>query len=529
MDYINAPFITRYATGGMIATTDHLASAAGLTMLTAGGNAVDMAIAANAVLTVIAQHQCGMGGDLFVIVHIDGQAQPHVLNASGRSGSGADAEALRAAGHARMPLRQEIRTVTVPGCVDGWLTLHRRFGSLPLDKVLAPAIHLAARGFPAGQSLVPRIELIGGLPGADDYQHVRRAGDLIKRPGVARVLRAIITDGRTGFYGGEFGSGLLALGAGEFTQDDLSAPISEWVEPLGVRAWEHDIWTVPPNSQGYLALAASRIAEKVDIPTDPTDPVWAHRLIESVRQASFDRQTTLHEHADGAFLVSEARLAPRRDRIRDDAVASVNVPGGDGDTNYLCAVDGHGMSVSLIQSNAHGFGSHLVEPNTRVFLHNRGIGFSLESGHPAEYKPNARPPHTLAPLMVTTPGGDVKLVVGTMGADSQPQVLLQLLARVLVAGQDPATAIAAGRWTLVGPGTPHEPFDTWDDPDNGRLKLEGHTPTTWDHDLRGRGHRVERTETFDSGYGHAHMILSDRGVFGGASDPRALTAVALGI
>ncbi len=401
------PFETHYATNGMVCSVDHVASAAGVAMLRAGGSAADAAVATSAVLAVTAPHMCGLGGDLFALV-FDSTGPPVALNASGRAGSGADAARLRADGHQRMPRRGDIRSVPVPGCVDGWLALHDRFGRLPLVDVLEPARRLADDGFAVSPLLSLAALLVeGGAGEGTDLLLGGRpdAGAIRRRPGTARALADIARSGRAGFYEGAFGEGLLALGDGEYVTDDLGTPLADWVTPISARAWEHDVWTVPPNSQGYLALSASAIAAGLDLPDDPDDPDWAHLLVESAKQASFDRNSRLWEHADGAALLDPADLAARRAAIDPRRASDLTAPTDDGGTIFLCAADASGMGVSLIQSNAADFGAHLVEPNTGTFLHNRGIGFSLLPGHPAEYGPGRRPPSTLSPTLVTDPRG----------------------------------------------------------------------------------------------------------------------------
>ncbi|MDQ1445679.1 MAG: gamma-glutamyltranspeptidase / glutathione hydrolase [Acidimicrobiaceae bacterium] len=525
------PFETCRAPRGMVCAVDHLAAGAGLAMLRAGGSAADAAVAASAVLAVTTQHMCGMGGDLFALVSIRDAAMPAALNASGRAGSGADPERLRAAGHTQMPFRDNIHVTPVPGCVDGWLALHERFGRLALADVLEPARSYAAKGFPASPLLAAAVALVAKLPDAADYVgHGRRVevGDVVRRPGVARALDAIVAHGRSGFYEGEFGEGLLALGRGEYTAHDLGTVQADWVEPIAVDAWNRRVWTIPPNSQGYLTLAGAWIASGLDLPGDPDDVRWAHLTIEAARQAAFDRLDVLHEHAGGPGLVAPERLAPRRAAISPDGAARLGRPDPaqrPGGTIYLCAVDEDGMGVSLIQSNASGWGSHVIEPNTRIFLQNRGVGFSLQPGHPAEYGPGRRPPHTLSPALVTSPSGALDMVIGTMGGDGQPQTLLQLLARLLHAGQSPAEAMAAGRWVLTGGATG---FDTWVDRGRVRVAVEGHAPASWDDGLRTLGHDAMRVDAFSHQFGHAHVIRVEDGRLAGAADPRARTGAAVG-
>ncbi|MET9336428.1 gamma-glutamyltransferase [Nonomuraea sp. NPDC003804] len=516
---------TRYARSGMVCSVDHLASAAGLTMLDRGGSAADAAIATNAVLTVTAPHMCGLGGDLFALVHEGGGGQApggagsrvSALNASGRAGSGADPDRLRAEGHTRMPHHHDIRSVPVPGCVDGWLALHSRYGRLPLGTVLAPAVELAAGGFPVSPLLAP----IASTVGHPDFAGGFTPGQVMTRRGVARTLEAIAGSGREGFYQGEFGQGLLKLGAGEYTDDDLAEPLADWVEPLRVPAFGHQVWSMPPNSQGYLLLLSLGIVDGLDLPAAPDDPLWAHLLGEAARIAGHDRLALLHEHAED--LVSTAEIERRRALV--DPAARLTVPGltAEGDTTYLCAVDGDGMGVSLIQSNASGFGSLLVEPSTGINLHNRGIGFSLTPGHPAEYGPGRRPPHTLTPALVTRPDGSLRAVVGTMGGDAQPQILLQVITRLLRHGQTPGEAIGAPRWRLATGGTG---FDTWDAPDTTVMELE--EGAGWADGLATLGHPVAG-RPYGTGFGHAHLIdVLPGGGLAGAADPRALIGAAIG-
>lgn len=506
----------------MVCSIDHLAGGAGIAMLRAGGSAADAAVAASAVLAVTSQHMCGMGGDLWALVHFaDGEA-PAALNASGRAGSGADPERLRAEGFTDMPFRGDARSIPVPGCVDGWVALSERFGRLPLAQVLSPAIALAEHGFPIGPQCAAATEQLQDVPNTDDYlaDGVPVPGTRILRPGVGAALRAVADGGRTAHYEGEFGAALIEFGAGEYTEDDLRNVNADWVDPVSVEAFGHRLWTVPPNSQGYLSLAGAWIADQLDLPTDTADPLFSHLLIEAAKQAGFDRPDVLHEHADGAQLVSPERLSPRAAAISRDAVSPIGGHTSDGDTIYLNAVDADRMGVSLIQSNASGWGALAFLPGSRISLHNRGLGFSTIEGHPAEYGPGRRPPHTLAPALVQTLTGALRTVIGTMGGDSQPQVVLQMLARLLHAGEDPGRTVAAGRWRLAG--TNPTGFHTWADPDELRVQVEGHADVS-DGELEALGHRVRRIDPHHSAFGHAHLIDIQGDVLAGASDPRALT------
>lgn len=520
---------TTYGPGGMVCSVDHLASSAGAQVLAAGGTASDAAIATSAVLAVTTPHMCGVGGDLFALVHRpDAPGPPEALDAAGRAGSGADADRLRAEGHTVMPFTGDVRAATVPGCVDGWCALHERHGRLPLADLLAPARRLAEDGFPASPLLVFTLDRIAGVEGCDELTTIRPpVGGRVLRPDLARTLAAVAEGGRDGFYRGDFGRALVDVGAGLYDEADLAVPGATWVAPVGRRVWGHDVWTVPPVSQGYLTVLAAAIVEAVagaDLPA-PGSAEWAHLLVEATRLASSDRPAVLFDGADGNTLVADAVVAERAARFDPGARAAPPAPAAGGGTIYLCTVDADGMGVSLIQSNASGYGCHVAVPGTGVLLHNRGIGFSLEEGHPAELAPGHKPPHTLSPALVTRPDGSLRQVIGTMGGDSQPHVVLQLLARTLVAGQTPGEALEAPRFVLAS-GT-GQGFDTWAAPDQV-VRVEAHAPEAWDVGLADRGHRVDRARLDPAGFGHAHLVEVDPGgMRAGAADVRSVVGAAV--
>ncbi len=530
----------------MVSSADQLASSAGISMLEGGGTAADAIVAAAAVMAVVGPHLCGLGGDMLAMVKAPG-ATPVALLGVGRAGSGADPDRLRADGDADMPLRGDIRSVPVPGAVDGWMALHERYGRMSWDVVLEPAIALAEDGFSASLLLAFASHLVAHVPGATELcpGGPLEVGQLVRLPGVARTLGALASGGRAAFYGGEFGAALIELGNGEYTDADLARPLAQWVEPLTLRAFDHDLWTVPPPSQGYLTLAGARITEMVGIPADTSDPLWPHVIAEAIRAASVDRPSLLYDGADGAELLSPDRLGPRAAAVDPGQAASprhhdATGPAragparadyvSDGDTTHLCAVDARGLAISLTQSNALDFGSHLVAGQTGVFLHNRGVGFSLEPGHRAEYGPQRRPTHTLSPALVTRPDGSVAQVVGTMGGDAQPHIIVQLLARTLHSQHDPAAAISAARVVHEARGAP--PFRLWQAPVQSLL-MESHAPDSWLEGLESRGHRVRVVGAFNPVDVGCSQIISVATAAGhltltGASDPRSPDGDAVG-
>jgi gamma-glutamyltranspeptidase/glutathione hydrolase len=297
---------------------------------------------------------------------------------------------------------------------------------------------------------------------------------------------------------------------------------------LSVEAWGRRIWTAPPNSQGYLTLAGTWIASGLaGLPTDPDHDQWAHLLIEASRYAAHDRVEVLYDGADGARLLDHRNLATRRDAIDPAQASTLGGSFDGGGTIALAAVDSQRMGVSLVQSNAAGFGSHLAVPGVRIFLHNRGIGFSLEPGHPGEYAPGRRPAHTLCPTVVTHLDGSLAGVVGTMGGDSQPQILLQLLARWLNAHQDPGDALAAGRWALAAFDDENR-FETWQRRGAVRVLVEGHAPAGWVGGLDRRGHHTVASPPWSSLFGYAHLVTVAGDHLAGAADPRSGSGAAIG-
>jgi gamma-glutamyltranspeptidase/glutathione hydrolase len=514
---------TFYAPTAMVATVDHLATSAAVGVLRRGGSAADGAVAAAAVLAVTSPHACGLGGDMFALVLPPGGGTPAAVCGAGRSGSGADADALRRAGLTELPMTGDIRSASVPGCVDGWLLLHAGYGRLPLAEVLGPAAELADRGFPVSPILAGALADLDGRPVPAEFAAVqRRPGARLRRPGVAATLRRIAAEGRDGLYLGPFGAGLLELGGGWFTPADLRRPSAEWVTPLTVRAWGHDLWTMPPPSQGYVTLLSCAIAAGLPLPADPDDSGWAHLLAEAAVAGGHDRPRVLYDGADVSALLTAAEAGRRRAGIRADRVTTGTLPAGTGDTTQLCVVDGDHMAVSLMLSNAASFGTKVFEPATGIELNNRGVGFSLRPGDPGELRPGVRPPHTLCPALVTRPDGTLRAAVGSAGGDAQPHVVLQLLARHLGAGQPPGPAVGGPRFrlgALDGSG-----FDTWTRPDGRTVLLEEGAPDAWPAELAARGHQVHVLPVAKAYAGHGHLVaLGDDGVLAGACEPRALT------
>ena len=501
----------------------HLSTLAALEIMAAGGNALDGAIAANAVQGVVAPETCGVGGDLFALVHQPGEAVPAVLNASGRAGRRADAEALRAGGFSTVP-HTHPEAVTVPGCVEGWSALADRFGRLPLARVLEPAIRYATEGFAVSAELSGGLERLqerlapqGPAAGLYPGGRVPAPGDIVVRPNLASTLDVIASGGRQAFYEGKPGRAISRATGGRITMDDLAGIRSDWVQPLTLEVFGLTGWTVPPNSQGYLTLAAAWLFERLDPPSDPDHPDFFHLLIEAYRAVAWELGDLV---ADPDFaplpqdeLLSHDRLSARLAGIdRHTAARWPSATAPPGGTAYLCVVDRQGMGVSLIQSNYTGFGGGIGVEDGGFFLHNRGAGFNLQPGHPNELAPGKRPLHTLSPTLWTK-DGRLELLLGTRGGSYQPQLLLQVAAHLLHRRLTPAEAQARPRWVID-----HQPE---------MIRLEATAGTRTARSLAKKGHGADLAGQFESGWGPVSLIrVAASGLRTAAADPRLPTALA---
>jgi len=506
-----------------IATPHTVATEAGAVAFERGGNAVDAALVAAVTLAVSYPHNCGVGGDLFALVQRpDGAAI--AINASGRAPAGVDPDALRARYGTTMP-EEGPDSITVPGAVAGWATLHDEGARLPWSEAFGPAIALSYGGVAVSRSLSrafqERRELLAADPGMVDVFFKDGAplprGALFRQPALGATLQRLATEGPDALYGGAIGeryvAGLRGAGA-SLSLDDLAAQSADVVAPLSGRYRDLDVRVVPPNSQGFALLEMLALTERLGIEPDPLGPD-AGVLALAFAAANRDRD---HHLADAdamrvhpSTLLDDGHLAGLADRIRD-AVPSTAVPGhrhGTGDTIALVTADADGWAVSLIQSLWDSFGSAILEPETGIVAHDRGGCFTLEPGHPNEIAPGKRPFHTLMPVLVHR-DGRLAAVTGTMGGTSQPQINAQNLIRAFDLGMGAGDSIAAPRWTV------------WGEPGEGVVQAEGSVPTTTTARFEEAGFRLDPLDDADEAVGHAHVILprSD-GTLEVGSDPRA--------
>jgi gamma-glutamyltranspeptidase/glutathione hydrolase len=514
---------------GIVATSQTLASAAGAHILEMGGNAIDAAIAANAVLGVVEPMSDGIGGDLFAIVYEAKTGKLYGLNASGWAPTGLTLEGLAHQHIDKMP-SQGIYSVTVPGAVAGWDILRTRFGTMPLDRILTPAIYYAENGFPvteiiAGQWQGSIKKLSVTKAAKDTYLPDGRApkvGEMFRNRELAGSLRLIAAHGRDGFYKGPTAQALIheAKEDGvEWTPADLADFRPEWVEPISTtyRGWT--VKELPPNGQGIAALSMLNIMERFPLAEYGHNSVKAlHVMIEAKKLAYADLLRYVgdpqYSRVPVAQLLSKDAAAARA-RLIDTTHATCSVtpqelawvaqlPGAD--TIYMSAIDRDGNIVSLIQSNFGGFGSGVVAAGTGFALQNRGGLFSLERGHPNALAPHKRPLHTIIPAFLQK--GDTNIAFGIMGGWNQSQAHAQFVSNVVDFGMNIQGALEAARFTK---GT----FDGCD------LNLETRVSPAVIKELQSMGHVIKSVGQYSGGMGGGQAVMSVAGgVHFGASDPR---------
>lgn len=454
---------TVYAPNGVAATSQPLATSAALEVLQNGGNAIDAAVAAAAVLNVTEPHMTGMGGDMFAILWSADEGRLVGLDASGRSGSKIDVDALVAEGAERVP-GNGARSVTVPGALSGWSTLVETYGTMSLADVLAPAIRIADDGFPVSpiiaQDWAGSVEGLRRNPGAAATflldGEAPKAGDWFRNPDLARTFQRIADEGPETFYGGDLGAefiaGLDELG-GFLTIDDLRNHEIRWVEPMSVDYRGYTLHELPPAGQGIAALQMLKMLEGYDFSAiEHNSAEYLHALIEAKKLAHADlaRYVADPDHMDvqPEALLDPAYLAGRATLIDPTVAANRPDPGRlvtDSETIYLTVADRHGNMISFINSIYGYFGSRVVVPGTGVVLQNRGSGFTMEEGHPNRIAPNKRPFHTIIPAFVTR-DGQPWLSFGVMGGSMQPQGHVQVMLNMIEYGMDPQEALDAARF-----------------------------------------------------------------------------------
>lgn len=499
---------------GMVAASQPLAAQVGLDVLKSGGNAIDAAIATNAALGLMEPMSCGVGGDLYALVWDAKSKKLYGLNASGRSPYKATRQLFADKGLDEIPVTGPL-SWSVPGCVEGWEELRKRFGSRPLATLLEPTIRYAEEGFPvseviAGYWRAAEKKLSGHADAARTYLIQGKApgaGAVFKNPGLARTYRDLARDGRDAFYKGRIAKEIVAFSdnnGGLFSLKDFADHTATWVEPVATTYRGHCVWAIPPPGQGIAVLEMLNLLEGYDLKKmGPDSADYWHLFCEAKKLAYADRARFYADPDFGklptAELISKA-YADRRRKLISATTALTNVPAGDprlgrGDTIYLSAVDKDRNCVSLIQSNYYGFGSGLVPGGLGFALQNRGTLFALDAKHLNRLEPHKRPFHTIIPGMVTR-AGKPWLCFGVMGGDMQPQGQVQVLVNLIDFGMNVQAAGEAPRLEHVGSATPTGRKGRA----GGTVLAERGIPDAVVAELRKRGHKVGRVRTNGGGY-----------------------------
>ena len=535
-DRVNgATFQTRspvLAEHGMVCASHPLASQIGLDILKQGGNAIDAAIAANAALGLMEPTGCGVGGDLFAIVWDAKTQKLYGLNGSGRSPKSMTLDTLKAMGFEKIPAYGPL-PVSVPGAVDGWTSLHDKFGSMPLKKILAPAIGYAEEGFPV-------TELIGYYLGSIDrfsrmgYPNIKETyydpnggerpknGDRYRNPALANTYRAIARKGREGFYEGEVAQTITSFikeQGGFLSLEDLSSHRSQWVEPVSVNYRGYDVWELPPNGQGIAALQLLNILENKDF----SEVRWGSEehlhLFTEAKKRVFEDRAKYYADMDMAEVPVEALLSKEyaAENFNELKPYASTYDAGEisaGETIYLTVADKDGNMISLIQSNYRGMGSGMVPPGLGFMLQDRGELFSLEEGYNNTYEPGKRPFHTIIPAFITKDGAPL-MSFGVMGGDFQPQGHAQIVMNMVDYGMNVQEAGDAPRWDHSGGSSPVTGPSTH----KGEVHVESGIPYETVRGLMGRGHKVGFARGIYGGY-QAIYRDPETGFYHGASESR---------
>ena len=515
---------TVYAPNGMVATSQPLASAAGLEVLRRGGNAIDAAVAASAVLSVTEPHMTGIGGDMFAIVWLAKEQKLVALNASGRAGALMTSETLKARGF-RVGSQQGVMSVTVPGALAGWDMLVRTHGRRTLAQLLQPAISYAREGFPVSPIIAAQWANETAFLQRDSSAtavflpngRAPKAGEWFRNPDYARTLQTIADSGIKTFYGGSIGRRIVARIAalnGFVTLEDLKRNAPNWVTPISVPFKGYRVWELPPNNQGIAALEMLRILEPYDLKSmGHNSAAHLHHLIEAKKLAYADLERFVgdadHLAMPAAQMLSDEFIAERRSHMNASRAQERVDPGPlrtKSETVYLTVADADGNMVSFINSSYDYFGSGVVVPGTGFVLHNRGASFTLTPGLPNTVAPGKRPFHTLIPGFVTqTVSGREQpyMSFGLMGGGVQAQGHVQFLLNHFLFGMDVQAAIDAPRFRHY---------------DGQRVALEAPIGDGVRAALSAMGHVLIEQPTI--AFGGAQAIIRLPKGFAAGSDPR---------
>jgi gamma-glutamyltranspeptidase/glutathione hydrolase len=531
-----ALFATRsevLAQNGMVATSHPLATQIGLDILKQGGNAIDAAIATNAALGLMEPTGCGVGGDLFAIIWDAKTKKLYGLNASGRSPKALTREYFEQQGIETIPAHGPL-PVSVPGAVDGWFEMHRKFGSLPMDQILAPAIAYAEKGFPLTELIAHYMQLSIPFYQRSGYANIDATylkqndgrlpneGEIYKNPYLAETYKKLAQGGRDAFYKGALAktiAGFIQEQGGFLSESDLAEHHSEWVEPVSVNYRGYDVWELPPNGQGIAALQMLHILEAYDFSKIPFGSTEHLHLFTEAKKLAFEDRAKYYADMDFAKvpveeLLSESYANERRKLIGELAGSYHAGEISAGETIYLTVADKEGNMVSLIQSNYRGMGSGMVPPGLGFMLQDRGELFSLKPGQANTYEPGKRPFHTIIPAFITKDGVPY-ISFGVMGGDFQPQGHCQIVMNLIDFGMNLQEAGDAPRWDHTGTSEPTG------EPKKGTGEIRAESGIAYET-IRRLMHKRHKVGFLNGGYGGYQAIMWDaeNKVYRGASESR---------
>ena len=518
---------------GMVATSHPLATQVGLDILKKGGNAIDAAIAANAALGLMEPTGCGIGGDLFAIVWDAKTQKLYGLNASGRSPQDLTLAHFEEQGMTKIPSLGPL-PVSVPGAVDGWFELHKKFGSKAMTDILEPAIHYAEKGFPVTELIawymqrsIPYYQS-QGFPNIEDTYISQNGGtlpnegEIYKNPYLAETYRKLAEGGRDAFYKGDIAkviAGFMKEQGGFLSAKDLAAHKSEWVTPVSINYRGYDVWELPPNGQGIAALQMLQILKGYDFSNIKFGSTEHLHLFTEAKKLAFEDRARYY--ADMDFfdvpveeLLSDDYANKRRKQIgvRAGSYAAGEISAGE--TIYMTAADKHGNMISLIQSNYRGMGSAMVPPKLGFMLQDRGELFSLKRGQANTYEPGKRPFHTIIPAFITKDGKPF-VSFGVMGGDFQPMGHTQIVMNLVDFGMNLQEAGDAPRWDHTGGASPMGETTT----DTGTIRTESGISEETIKGLKDKGHNMGTARGIYGGY-QAIMWNDENKVYHGASESR---------
>ena len=521
------------AQNGMVATSHPLASQIGLDILKKGGNAIDAAIAANAALGLMEPTGCGIGGDLFAIIWDGKTKKLYGLNASGRSPKKLTIDYFEKNGMVKIPSHGPL-PVSVPGAVDGWFELHKKFGSKPIAELLSPAIEYAKNGFPLTELIawylnrsVPFYTSKGFPNIVDTYVNqnngkLPKEGELYKNPYLAETYQKIAEGGRDAFYKGEIAQVIGAFidkQGGFLSVDDLASHTSEWVEPVSINYRGYDVWELPPNGQGIAALQMLKILEGFDFSKIKFGSAEHLHLFTEAKKLAFEDRAKYYADMDFAdvpveYLLSKEYANTRRKLIGEQASTYTAGEISDGDTIYMTVADGEGTMVSFIQSNYRGMGSGMVPPKLGFMLQDRGELFSIKRRQANSFEPGKRPFHTIIPAFMTKDGKPY-VSFGVMGGDFQPMGHTQIVMNLIDFDMNIQEAGDAPRWDHTGGASPMGAKTI----NKGKIRIESGIPYSTIRGLMDKGHEIGTARGVYGGY---QAILWDEKnqVYHGASESR---------